>query len=538
MAGYRKKSSYLAKSITAKSKQLSGLRQFRNKDTGPKLITLEEMQAMDIITFAVDVLGLSFTERPAQETLLRAFYGLPLSDAQIEIYKQITTNQSIFEASVEKVEGCFVLGARSGKSTAIASVIALYESICRGHIWRRYLNEGEIGYAIITATRQQQSEQVIQAACTRLLENSKAKFMIKDSLQASLLLANGLCIASAPCNSTAMRGIPIFLLIFDEIAFYRLEGVKADEAIHSSLRPRQAQFERAKCLKISTPAGKQGLFWDEFSEGFQVAGRLTVQAATRVMNPLVSQDFIDKEYRRDPDNAAREFGAQFAETVEGFFASCQDKLAACFQFVEDVPYQRNQTYIAGIDQSGLSGHDRFSFSICHRQKEGGDRVIQDVLRVWNTKEADVALEQVKGLCSVYHTTKVYGDAYASGWVSDGLKKVGLEFEVSERAAVIYSNLKTLVLLGRLSLQDDGNLQKGLFATQAYYGKSNQLSIGHERTSEGHGDSSDATARAIYYASQDYTVKDLNDDNDYSPLVRNYSGFGNLNNYNPLSIRNL
>ena len=538
MAGYRRRSSYLAKSETAKAKQLSGLRQFRNKDTGPKLITPEEMQAMDIITFAVDVLGLSFAERPAQEVLLRAFYGLPLSDAQIEIYKQITTNQSIFEASVEKVEGCFVLGARSGKSTAIASVIALYESICRGHIWRRYLNEGEIGYAIITATRQAQAEAIIQASCTRLLENSKAAYMIKESLQGSLLLQNDLCISSFPCNSTAARGLPIFLLIFDEIAFYRLEGVKADEAIHSSLRPRQAQFERAKCLKISTPAGKQGLFWDEFSEGFQVPGRLTVQAATRVMNPLVSQDFIDKEYRRDPDNAAREFGAQFAETVEGFFASIQDKLTACFVLAEDFPAQRNQTYIAGIDQSGLSGHDRFSFSICHRQKDGGDRVIQDCLRTWNTREADVAFEQIKCLCAAYHTDKCYGDQYAAGYISDGLKKRGLTFEVSERAAIIYSNLKTLALLGRLSLQDNMNLRKGLFATQAYYGKSNQLSIGHERTSEGHGDEADATARAIYYASQDYTVKDLNDDNDYSPLVRNHSGFGNLNNYNPLSIRNL
>jgi len=531
---YRSKNSYRAKSPESRAAQLSGLRQFKDMGDGRKYVkqlTPDELAAMDIITFAVDVLGLSFVERPAQEVTLRAFYGLPLSDTQIEIYKQITTNQSVFEAGIEKVEADWDIGARGGKST-IAAIIALYESICRGHIWRKFLNEGEIGYAIITATRQQQSEQVIQAACTRLLENSKAKFMIEDSLTASLLMKNNLCIASAPCNSTAMRGLPIFLLIFDEIAHYRTEGPKADETIHSSLRPRQAQFERAKCLKISTPAAKQGLFWDEFSEGFQVPGRLTIQAASRVMNPLISQDFIDREYRRDPDNAAREFGAEFAETVEGFFASCQDKLESCFQFAEDICFQAGRTYIAGIDQSGLSGNDRFTFSICHRELYNGDKIAQDVLRSWNTKEADVALEEIKRLCAMYRVGMIYGDQYAAGWVSDALSKKGLRFTVSERMPVVYSNLKTLVLMGRLLLQDNPNLRKGLFTTQAYYGKSQTLSIGHERTSEGHSDSADATARAVFYASQDYEVDDFSNDDEPE------EGMPSYDDYNPMSINRL
>jgi len=531
---YRRKDSYHAKTPESKARQLCGLRQFSDKGDGRKYVkqlTPDDLAAMDIITFAVDVLGVSFTERPAQETLLRVFYGMPLSDSQLAIYQEITSNQTEFESGVEKVEADWCIGARGGKST-IASIIALYESICRDHIWRRYLNEGEIGYAVITATRQQQSEQVIQAACTRLLENSKAKFMIEDSLTASLLLKNKLCISSFPCNSTAARGLPIFLLIFDEIAHYRTEGVRADETIHSSLRPRQAQFEKAKCLKITTPAAKQGLFWDEFSEGFQVAGRLTVKAATKVMNPLVSQTFIDKEYRRDPENAAREFGAEFAETVEGFFASCQEKLSACFQFAEDVPYQTGRAYIGGIDQSGLSGQDRFTFSICHRESINGDKVAQDVLRSWDTKEADVALEEIKRFCAMYRVSMIYGDQYAAGWVSDALGKKGLRFTVSERSAVIYSNFKTLVLMSRVLLQDQQSLRKGLFGTQAFYGKNNTLSIGHERTSEGHGDAADATVRAVYYASQDYTVDDFLEDDESEYCAVKY------NDYDPLDISKL
>jgi hypothetical protein len=47
--------------------------------------------------------------------------------------------------------------------------------------------------------------------------------------------------------------------------------------------------------------------------------------------------------------------------------------------------------------------------------------------------------------------------------------------------------------------------------------SNKLSIGHERTSEGHGDAADATVRSVFYASQDYSVDELGAD--FSEPVR-------------------
>lgn len=494
----------MAKTPEGKARSLANLELGRRKGvkkpkTGPTKEQSANIQAMNIIEFATEVLKVSFAERPAQEVILRCLYGLALNDEQLAIYKLMTDNREEFEAGIEKTEGNFDIGARGGKSF-MTSIVALYEAT--RDKWKQYLRPGETGYAVIIATRQKQAEDIIQRACTGMLEDSNIAWMMKSyPLKASLELVNGMTIASFPCNSTAARGLPIFLLIFDEIAWYRTEGVKADYAIFNALNPRRAQFPGSKCLKITTPAGKQGLFWKEFEEGFKVPSRLTVKANTRLVNPMIPQDFIDKEYKRDPDNAAMEFGAEFAETVSGFFASCIDQLKTCFgEPVEDMPYRAEYDYYSAIDQSGLAGRDKFGYAIAH--KDGRfNRIIVDCLREWDTKNADLILEEMRQLNGIYHCRAVTKDGYAGGWVTNALEKRGLTVNDSERLPVVYTNLKTLVLANRLVMQDHPNLRNSLLQTQAFYSKSNNLTIGHERTSEGHGDLANAVARAIYEASR-------------------------------------
>jgi len=510
---YRPIDSYRANSPETKERQLSGLKQYSGKvkpkdPNAPAPLRTADLMKADIIEFATKWLGVSFAERPAQAVILRCLYGLPLDDAQIEIYRKLTTNDEVFEPDVEKTEADLAVGARGGKSFLV-SVIALYESIVKADHWRKYLRPGETGYAIIVATRQAQAQDIIQASCLNLLNNSSIlrNTYYESDKQERIDLKNGLSIVSMPCNSTAGRGLPIFLLINDELGHWRSEGVRADYKIHNALRPRQSQFPGAKCLKITTPAGKQGLFWDEFDEGFKVPGRLTIQADTRLVNPVIPQSFIDKEYKRDPDNAAREYGSQFAETTEGFFVSCMDQLLASFDLGEDFIYQLGQQYFASIDQSGLAGRDRFAFAIAHNESKN-HKITVDVTREWATKDSDVIMQDIKALCSTYKIRKVRIDKYAAGWVQASLEKIGLTVEVRDKLAVIYTNFKTLALSEKLSLPDRPSLRNGLLRTQAFFSKSNSLSIQHERTSEGHGDIADAVVDAAYQASQDLTIHNL------------------------------
>jgi len=462
---------------------------------------IRELSGTDIIEFATKYLEISFRERPAQEVVLRSLYGLPLNEEQLGIYQKITKNKTEFEAGEEKNEAVLALGARSGKSF-LASIIALYEAICRGNYFREYLNKGEFGYVVIVATRQKQAEQVIGANCARILSDSKLSYLIKGVYSTELILKNNLKIISLPCNSTSGRGIPIFTFILDEIAFYQLEGVRSDEIIFNALRPRLAQFPRAKTILISNAGAKQGLFWQFLDEGFSVPNRLTCQASTRIINPVIPQDFIDSEYRRDPENSSREFGAIFAEKVEAFFSL--ELIKNALKFAGDLKADFKNNYKAGIDQSGLSGRDRFSFAVSHRE---GENIFVDCIRSWNTKDIKVILKDIKELRDRYNLRGVLIDLYAKGYVMQALKDINLIAEIRPSLAEIFTNLKSLALMDRLFLPASRELEQSLRNTIAYYGRSNKLTIAHERSVVfGHGDIADALSSAVYASSLEKAVR--------------------------------
>lgn len=498
--GYRSKESYRSSDPTKRAKSLANLnRKGRGRGVKVAAAPAKDLQDIDIITFATDpsYLALSFQERPAQEVLLRVLYGLPLDRKQLRIYKKLTGNRKEFEGGQEKTEAVWVLGARSGKSL-LASVIALYEAT--RNKWQQYLSKQEFGYIVVIATRQKQAEQIIQANCSRLIENSPAlSGLAKELYQTELTLTNNMKIISLPCNSTAGRGLPIACFVLDECGHFYTEGIKADQTIYDSLRPRMAQFPGAKVVLISTPAAKQGLLWNFYQEGFSVVSRWTAQAETRTINPVIPKEFIKREYRRDIDYAKREFGAEFAEKVESFFS--YEVLENSFTLVGSLPYKQEFDYSLGIDQSGLSGRDRFAVAISHKED---DKVLVDHVEAWETKDSDIILADIGKLIEAYRLNKASIDKYAKGWVSQALNKLGLEVEIRPSLPEIYTNLKSLLIALKVRMPDVPDLRKALTNTQAYYGRNNALSIGHQRSAAGHSDLADAVASSVWVVSAEDT----------------------------------
>ncbi len=490
---------YIYKSPESEAKAKSNLRQNKERKLEDIKKEAKEFQSkrkklkdLNIIEFATDpdYLGLSFKERKAQEVILRVIYGLPLNDDQLKIYRKLTKNKKEFESGEEKTEAVLNLGARSGKSL-LASVIALYEGTRKK--WSKFLNKGESGYIVVVSTRQKQSEQIIGANCLRLMENSyNLRSLIKDSTQSELTLKNNMKIVSSPCTSLAYRGNPIICLIGDEIAHFYTEGPKADIEILNALNPRRVQFPGSKLILISTPAAKQGLFFNFFDEGFKVPGRFTAQAETVFMNPLVDKTFLEKEKARDIDNYNREFMAQFAEKVEAFLS--YELVENSLKLAGNLPYKEGYRYYAGIDASGLAGRDKFSLAISHKQ---GINVYIDKVISWNLKDPDPIMKDIKELAGLYHINRVSIDRYAKGWVLSALNKIGLFVNIRPSLAEIYVNIKSLMLGNRLFLPDNKAIKKAFLNTSAYYGRNNSLSISHERDSEGHSDEADAISTAVF-----------------------------------------
>ena len=328
------------------------------------------------------------------------------------------------------------------------------------------------------------------------MENSyNLRGLIKDSTQSELTLKNNMKIISLPCNSTAGRGLPIACLIFDEIAHFYTEGVKADENIFNALRPRQVQFPGCKLIMISTPAAKQGIFFNFFDEGFKTPGRLTCQAPTLFMNPLVDHKFLQKEKKRDINNYLREFDAQFSEKLEAFFS--YEIIVNALRLAGDLPYKAEYQYYAGIDASGLAGRDKFALAIDHKE---GENILIDKAITWDIKDPDLIMADIKKIMGIYNIWKISIDKYAKGWVQNALEKIGLEVEIRPSLTEIFVNLKSLMLGNRLYLPDNQGIKKALQNTIGFYGRNNALSISHSRDSEGHADILDAIATGVFNAS--------------------------------------
>jgi len=501
----RTRESYLGKTPESEARRLANIKRGDRKKTPEEAKTeaikyretKKKLQDLNIIEFATDpnFLDLSFKERPAQEVILRVIYGLPLNDDQLKIYQKITKNKREFEAGLEKEEAILVLGARSGKSL-IASVIALFESTRQK--WQKYLNKGESGYAVIVSTRQKQSEQIIQANCLRLMQNSNnLKGLIKDFTMSELTLKNNMKIVSSPCLSDSYRGVPIIFLACDEIGHFFVEGPKADSEILGALLPRMSQFYGAKLILVSTPAGKQGSLWSYYDKGFKEHKRLTAQSDSLFMNPLINKDFLGRERKRDLGNYRREFLAQFSEKVEAFFDS--ELIKKPFTLAGDLPYKSGYCYSLGLDQSGLSGLDRFALSISHKE---GDIAIVDIVRSWETKDLDIILNEIETMAKTYFISEASIDKYSKGYVEYFFKKINIEIKIRPSLAIVFVNLKAKMIQDKLQLPDRPDLKEGLKNTIAVYGKSNQLTIFHERGPTGHADELDAVCGSIFEATRE------------------------------------
>ncbi|MBA7545241.1 hypothetical protein ES705_37607 [subsurface metagenome] len=458
----------------------------------------KNLKDLNIIQFAENpvVLGLSFAKRPVQKIILKALYGMNLNEKELKIFNTLTKNKGRYRPGMEKTEAVMCLGARAGKSF-IASICALYEATVgwKNKPWKETLSPGEFVYVCIVATKELQARQIIQTNCLRMLERSPMlKGLIKKSTELEITLKNYVKIISGPCNSTALRGLPICVLIMDEIAFYRIEGPKADEAIFNSLRPRMAQFIEGKLFLISTAGSKQGLFFDFFNEGFRVEDRLTIQANTRFVNPEIPQKFLDKEKARDYDNWAREFEGLFSEKLEAFFS--WELMQKPFTLAGDLPYKAEYHYHLGLDQSGLSGRDRFALAIAHKEK---DIAIVDIVRSWETKDLDIILDEIKTLAKTYHLDEAIIDKFSKGYVEHSFKKINLEVKIRASLSDVFVVLKAKMIQDKLQLPDRSDLKAGMRNTIAIYNKSNQLAIIHQRGPEGHADSLDAVAGVVFEA---------------------------------------
>src|SRR5689334_3990615 len=95
----------------------------------------------NIIAFCENPDFLNLKVSPAQRTLLKSIYNIPLTSDELDIFKLCTGRSTYPDHAFAEVT--VVAGARSGKDSRIAAPVVCYEALFGGHAER--LAKGELG---------------------------------------------------------------------------------------------------------------------------------------------------------------------------------------------------------------------------------------------------------------------------------------------------------------------------------------------------------------------------------------------------------
>lgn len=108
------------------------------------------------------------------------------------------------------------------------------------------------------------------------------------------------------------RGRSLTDFAMDESAFFRDSSYKVNDAdIFKAASPRV--LPGGQSIIGSTPWAKAGLLYENYEENYaHPKTGICVHVPTAVLNPLPHiLEMVEREYKRDPENAEREFGAKF-----------------------------------------------------------------------------------------------------------------------------------------------------------------------------------------------------------------------------------
>lgn len=418
------------------------------------MLRIEELNIVEFIQHPLVLNDQSLSE--AQITIVKSFYGLPLADTELEIYHRGTGRDAYEQGPCE--EATVIAGRRGGKTT-LSIYIACYEAT-REH----GIPDGQEGHIMIIAKDLRQAKTAFRVMREKLRKSPVLSKFIKKVTRDEIILKNNVVISCFPPNHDSVRGRNLIAVICDEIAFWASDKSAASpaEEVLAALRPGMASVHNTKLLKISTPYGKVGVVWQEFSRRTELDFPVW-QLTSLEMNPTLKREKLERERRLDEDKYRREYLAEFTDSISGWVPP--EYIAQCIvRGRTEFPPQRDVNYFAALDAATRS--DDFAIAIVHKTPD--DTVVVDCVRTWTPRKTagvslliEPILFQIRDLLEIYHTNQVTGDQYYSDAISQQLLKLQIVCErfnfTAQSRSGLFTNLRHLLAERKLELPEDPKL---------------------------------------------------------------------------------
>lgn len=163
---------------------------------------------------------------------------------------------------------------------------------------------------IVAPTERQSAELLLKAR--RIYNAARPSVAVENASALRLEFVNGSRIIALPGSEKTVRGFsdPV-LVVIDEAA-------RVPDELYYTLRPMLA-VSGGELVAMTTPWGKRGWFFDEWTEGGGGWERIRVTAHEC---PRITAAFLEEERRRMPETWYRsEYLCEFTDTIDALFSS-------------------------------------------------------------------------------------------------------------------------------------------------------------------------------------------------------------------------
>lgn len=404
----------------------------------------------------------------------------------------------------------WVCGGRSGKSYLL-NLRGLHLALT---VDLSELAPGEEAFVAIIAPTLELAQQGLRYAAGAARFDPYIKNLIVRDTADELLLKrkDGALVAlrtfAASAGGVSGRGKSLVALILDETCFFRDKagGVVNDEDIYKAASPRV--MDGGCSMIASTPWTSSGLLYDFWKRNFgKPSFALVAHAATRTMRaaPHILA-MVEREYARDPDNAATEFGAEWGSTDTVRFFTDADLEALFVDEPERTAPEPGDTVAAAADL----GFTRNSSTLCVLAEAGG--ILRPVRLVERKPKpgsplvpsevcGEIAAELVACSCRTVATDQHYRET-----LREHVAKIGVSLYDGGAPDERFVSLRTQIRAGLIKVSQHApyaaRLRRQLERVKSRQLAGGRLSISLPTDLDGsHADAADVLARAVWARSR-------------------------------------
>lgn len=533
-----------------------------------------------VIEFIEEPWGLGMKLFPVQRVIIKAHYGLELDDknpfqisdwrrqkfmAMTEkqyleyLYNEGRSNVKEVSSGEDRREMILSIGRRSGKTTLSACIAAYetYKLISKGDPQAYYgLPQSNMIQLISVATDKDQAGLLYQevsghfrncayfAPYTANNTMSYARFQTPKDVEKYGPYADNpsakatIKVTFRSCVAKGLRGAGNIVVILDEVAHFTDAGQSSADEVYNAVVPSTSAYSpkdpkdpripvgpvEARVILISSPLGRQGLFYKLFQMGMgggEVSkNMLCIQAPTWEVNPTVPSSEFEKHYLKDPAVFFTEYGGEFTDRTRGWIEREED-LTTCIDTnlrpqVRGLP---RRPHFLGLDL-GLVG-DGTAIAIGHIDPNG--KIVADLVDQIKAGEGkyqdkerldfDDVADWIKDLSEKFYIVEGIFDQWAGIPLEQALSKRGLsQMKSTQMTKVLVSqmfqNFKDMLWDKRLLLYDfplppherHCAYIKELLELQARYHSKYVTTVEAPNVEGKHDDLSDALVRMVWVAS--------------------------------------